>query len=149
MSDLTTIMLPDGTEIDLSDLDESELLELYRSYEEQDSLVSVGTVVGGGFTSTLDSCLGPTTWQTMLVAAKIFAMCFLLRVVTLMKIPNRIKHSVSCVTGIATFHMFFVDHQMLYHLFVFCSIGYLLMVLAGKFKGALVSLFCVTFLLSW
>jgi hypothetical protein len=151
MSDGTTIMLPDGSELDLSDLTDDELLELYQSYEEHlaNSLTSVGTLVGGGFTSTLDSCLGPTTWQTMQVAAKLFSFCLILRVVTLVNIPTKMKHFVSCLTGIATFVIFFGEHSMLYHLLTLCGGGYVLIFIAAKHKGGVVSLFCVAFLLTW
>ena len=151
MSDSTTIMLPDGSELDLSDLTEDQLLELYQSYEEHlaDSLTSVGTLVGGGFAGTLDSCLGPTTWQTMEMAAKLFSFCLILRVVALVNMPTRLKHFVSCVTGIATFVIFFAEHSMLYHLLTLCGGGYAFMFIAEKHKGAVVSLFCVAFLLTW
>jgi hypothetical protein len=148
MSDSTTIMLPDGSELDLSELSEDELLELYQSYEEN-SLTSVGTLVGGGFTGTLDSCLGPTTWQTMEVAAKLFSLCLILRVLLLLSIPTRMKHLVSCLTGIATFVIFFSENSMVYHLLALCAGGYMLLLIVAKHKGAVVSLFCVAFLLTW
>ena len=151
MSESTTIMLPDGSELDLSDLTEDELLALYQSYEEQfaTSMTSVGTLVGGGFATTLDSCLGPTTWQTMTVAVKIFSMCFILRVATLVNMPARVKHLISCITGVATFVIFFTEHSMHYHLLALCGGGYMLMCIAARHKGGVVSLFCVAFLLTW
>lgn len=151
MNEPTTIMLPDGSELDLSDLTEDELLALYQSYEEQmaNSMTSVGTLVGGGFATTLDSCFGPTTWQTMQVAAKIFSMCLILRIATLVNIPPRAKHLISCITGIATFVIFFAEHSMLYHLLALCGGSYMLMCMAAKHKGGVVSLFCVAFLLTW
>ena len=151
MSDSTTIMLPDGSVLDLAELSEDELLELYQSYEENlgNSLTSVGTLVGGGFSETLDSCLGPTTWQTMQMVAKLFSLCLILRVVLLVNMPTRMKHFVSCITGIATFVIFFSEHFMVYHLLVLCTGAYMLMFIVAKHKGGIVSLFCVAFLLTW
>lgn len=152
MSESTTIMLPDGSELDLSDLTEDELLELYQNYEEDlaNSVTSVGTLIGGGFASTLESCFGPTTWQTSQVAGKLFTLCLILRVITLVNIPTRWKHFASCLAGVATFVIFFSEHfHMLYHLFILCGGGYILMSIAVKYKGGFVSLYCVALLLIW
>lgn len=151
MNNRTSIMFPDGSELDLADLTEDELIELYESYgaDMANSFSGVGTLVGGGFAGTFDSCVGPTSWQTMQVAAKLFSFCLVLRVLTLFNIPTRIKHLVSCLTGIATFVVFFAEHSILYHLLTLCAGGYILMFMASKNKGAVVSLFCVTFLLTW
>ena len=151
MSESTLIMLPDGSELDLSDLSEDELLELYNSYEEQFGglSTSVGTLVGGGFSTTFDSCLAPTTWQTMELAAKLFSLCLILRVATLFKISNRTKHFISFLTGIATFYVFFSEHSVLHHLLMLCAGGYVIMLAATKYKGVAVSFFCVAFLIAW
>lgn len=150
MSD-TTIMLPDGSELNLADLSEEELLELYHSYEtdlmNQDT--GVGTIVGGGFVTTLESCVGPTSWQTMEMAGKLFSLCLFLRFVTLLKVPPNVKHLFSCLTGFFVFVLFFREHSVLYHLFFFCGVGYGLVRITTNYKGAVVSLFCVLYLLTW
>lgn len=149
MSD-STIMLPDGSELNLADLSEEELLELYHSYEidlmNQGTDV-VGTLIGGGFLTTLQSCVGPTTWQTMEMAGKLFSLCLILRIITLLKVPPNVKHLVSCGCGFLAFVIFFGEHFVLTHLFFLCGIAYGLLYYVTAYKGFIVSLFCVLFLL--
>lgn len=145
----STVMLPDGSELNLGDLTEDELLELYHNYETGLISDNPGTLVGGGFLTTLHSCLGPTTWQTMEMAGKLFSICLILRVVTLLRIPTKAKHLASSLCGVAAFEIFYGEHSVLYHFFALLGLGYGLLFAPIRYKGAIICLFCVVYLLTW
>lgn len=132
--------VPDFVDYDLAEYyDDPDELALYKEYEEM--------VKYGRFFYTFKSCVGPTTFQTVDLVGPLIAMCCILRVISLLKLPKLVVHFVSFVCGVGAL-ILFVKKNSVYPVSM-CALGYpVLFVKKGK-RGMAMALSSITFLIVW
>lgn len=119
--------------------DDIDELALYQEYQEMEKY--------GRFFYLFKSCAGPTTFQTVELVGPLIAMCVILRIVSLLKLPTLIVHFVSFVCGIAALFLF-VKKNALYPLTLCCLSYPVLFVRNGK-RGIVMACTSVAFLITW
>ena len=134
------LQLPDFADDDLVEYyDDPDELALYKEYEEMAKY--------GRFFYMFKSCVGPTTFQTVDLVGPLIAMCCILRVISLLKLPRLVVHFVSFVCGVGALFLF-VKKNSVFPLSM-CALGYpVLFVKKGK-RGMVMALSSVTFLIVW
>ena len=134
------LQLPDIVDEDLIEYyDDPEEMALYREYEEMSKY--------GRFFYMFKSCVGPTTFQTVDLVGPLIAMCLILRVISLLKLPRLLVHFVSFVCGIGALFLF-VKRNMIYPL-TMCALGYPVLFVTNGKRGMMMGLTSVTFLIVW
>lgn len=119
--------------------DDPDELALYQEYQEMEKY--------GRFFYLFKSCVGPTTFQTVELVGPLIAMCVILRIVSLLKLPRLIVHFVSFVCGIAALFLF-VKKNALYPL-TLCCLSYPVLFLRNGKRGLVMACTSVAFLIVW
>ncbi|KAM7437527.1 hypothetical protein ABFA07_012889 [Porites harrisoni] len=118
--------------------DDPDELALYQEYQEMEKY--------GRFFYLFKSCVGPTTFQTVELVGPLIAMCVILRIVSLLKLPRLIVHFVSFVCGIAALFLF-VKKNALYPL-TLCCLSYPVLFLRNGKRGLVMACTSVAFLIT-
>ena len=135
-------------ELELADLSDEDLVEyyddldelaLYREYEDFAKY--------GRFLYMFKSCVGPTTLQTVDMVGPLIAMCLILRIIALLRIPKLLVHLFSFVFGTAALFMF-VKKNTAYPL-ALSALGYPVLFLKNEKRGVVMALTSVSFLIVW
>lgn len=119
--------------------DDPDELALYQEYQEMEKY--------GRFFYLFKSCVGPTTFQTVELVGPLIAMCVILRIVSLLKLPRLIVHFVSFVCGAAALFLF-VKKNALYPL-TLCSLSYPVLLVRNGKCGMVMACTSVTYLITW
>ena len=140
MAEMYGLELEDFEDQDLIEYyDDPDELALYKEYEDFEKY--------GRFLYMFKSCVGPTTSQTVNLVGPLLAMCFIFRIIALMRLPKLLVHFVSFICGTAALFLF-VKENTAYPL-VMCFLGYPVLFLKYKKRGMVMGLTCVTFLIVW
>lgn len=135
-------------EIQLPDYVDENLLEYYDDpdelllYEDLEQMSKYGR-----FFYMFKSCVGPTTTQTVDLVGPLMAMCFILRVVSLLKLPRLLVHFVSFVCGLAALFLF-TKKNSVYPL-AMSALGYALLFVKNGKRGMVMAITSVTFIIVW
>ncbi|XP_068718804.1 protein-serine O-palmitoleoyltransferase porcupine-like [Montipora capricornis] len=133
-------------ELELADLSDEDLVEyyddldelaLYREYEDFAKY--------GRFFYMFKSCVGPTTLQTVDMVGPLIAMCLILRIIALLRIPRLLVHLFSFVFGTAALFMF-VKKNTAYPL-ALSALGYPVLFMKNEKRGVVMALTSVSFLI--
>lgn len=135
-------------EVQLPDFFDDNLVEYYDDpdelllYEEFQQMSKYGR-----FFYMFKSCVGPTTTQTLDLVGPVLAMCFILRVVSLLKLPRLVVHFVSFVCGVGALFLFAKKNSVFP--LTMSALGYgILFVKNGK-RGVVMTIASVTFIIVW
>ena len=101
----------------------------------------------GRFFYMFQSCVGPTTVQTFDLVGPLLAMCFILRVVSVVKLPRLVVHFVSFVCGLGALFLF-TKKNSVYPL-AMSAIGYIILFVKHGKRGIVMALTSVMFLIVW
>ena len=131
---------------ELQDFDES-FLDYYDSiddelYKELEDMKNYGR-----FLYLCKACVGPTTSQTVELVGPLLALCFVLRVTSLLKLRHLVIHFVSFVCGLGALFLF-VKKNSIYPL-AMSVMGYGVLFVKNGRKGIVMGFTCVTFLVVW
>jgi len=133
------LQLPDFSDERLVDYyDDPDELALYQEYEEMAKY--------GRFLYMFKSCVGPTTVQTVDLVGPLIAMCFILRVISLLKLPRPVVHCVSFICGNGALFLF-VKKNSVYPL-TMCALGYPVLLIKNGKRGMVMALASVTFIIT-
>lgn len=134
------LQLPDFSDEGLVEYyDDPDELALYQEYEEMAKY--------GRFFYMFKSCVGPTTVQTVDLVGPLIAMCFILRVISLLKLPRLVVHFVSFICGTGALFLF-VKKNSVYPL-TMCALGYPVLFIRNGKRGMVMALASVTFIITW
>lgn len=134
------IQLPDFVEENLVEYyDDPDDLLLYEDLEQMSKY--------GHFFYMFKSCVGPTTTQTVDLVGPLLAMCFILRVVSVLKLPRLLVHFVSFVCGLAALFLF-TKKNSVYPL-AMSALGYALLFVKNGKRGIVMAVTSVTFIIVW
>lgn len=132
------LQLPDLVDENLVEYyDDPEELALYQEYKEMEKY--------GRFLYMFKSCVGPTTTQTFDLVGPLIAMCFILRGISLLRLPRLVVHFVSFVCGTAALFLF-VKKNFVYP-FTMCTLGYPVLFVRNGRRGMVMALTSVAFLI--
>lgn len=139
-SDMDEVQLPDFVDENLVEYyDDPDELLLYEDLQQMSKY--------GRFFYMFKSCVGPTTFQTVDLVGPLLAMCLILRVVSVLKLPRLVVHFVSFVCGVGALFLF-VKKNSVYPL-TMSALGYgILFVKNGK-RGMVMTITSVTFIIVW
>ena len=138
--EMEELQLPDIVDEDVIEYyDDPDELALYKEYEDM--------LKYGRFFYMFKSCVGPTTFQTFDLVGPLIAMCLILRVISLLKLPTLLVHFVSFVCGTGAL-LLFVKKNMVYPL-TMCALGYPVLFVKNGKRGMVMALTSVTFLIVW
>ena len=134
------VQLPDFVDDNLVEYyDDPDELLLYEEFQQMSKY--------GRFFYMFKSCVGPTTSQTVDLVGPLLAMCFILRVVSVLKLPRLVVHFVSFVCGVGALFLF-AKKNSVYPL-TMSALGYgILLVKNGK-RGVVMTIASVTFIIVW
>ena len=139
-SEMDEIQLPDYVDENLVEYyDDPDELLLYEDLEQMSKY--------GRFFYMFKSCVGPTTTQTVDLVGPLLAMCFILRVVSLLKLPRLLVHFVSFVCGLAALFLF-TKKNSVYPL-AMSALGYALLFVKNGKRGMVMAITSVTFIIVW
>ena len=119
--------------------DDPDELSLYEEYEQMTKY--------GRFFYMFKSCVGPTTVQTVDLVGPLIAMCVILRVISLLKLPRIVVHFVSFVCGLGALFLF-VKKNAVYPV-TMCFLGYPVLFLRKEKRGMVMALASVIFIIVW
>lgn len=129
----------DLEDVDLADLEEAYYRELMES---EDFML----VEGGGFYQTFRSCLWPIVSQTADSVLPLLALCLILRVISMTRVPRALVHFVSFLTGVAALIQF-CKRGFVYGLFL-GVMGYVVLLVAPGYRGRVMAVLTVTSMLA-
>lgn len=133
-------------EIQLRDYVDENLIEYYDDpdelllYEDLEQMSKYGR-----FFYMFKSCVGPTTTQTVDQIGPLLAMCLILRLVSLLKLPRLLIHFVSFVCGLAALFLF-TKKNSVYPL-AMSALGYALLFVRNGNRGMVMAITSVTFII--
>jgi len=134
------IQLPDYVDENLIEyFDDPDELLLYEDLEEMYKY--------GRFFYMFKSCVGPTTTQTVDLVGPLLAMCLILRLVSMLKLPRLVVHLVSFVCGLAALFLF-TKKNSVYPL-TMSALGYALLFVKNGNRGMVMAITSVAFIIMW
>lgn len=99
----------------------------------------------GRFFYMFQSCVGPTTVQTFDLVGPLLVMCFILRVVSALKLPRLVVHFVSFICGLGALFLF-LKKNLVYPL-AMSALGYLILFVKHGNRGMVMASTSVMFLI--
>ena len=139
-SEMDELQLPDYVdENSVEYYDDPDDLLLYEDLEQMSKY--------GRFFYMFKSCVGPTTIQTVDLVGPLLAMCLILRVVSMLKLPRLVIHFVSFVCGLAAL-LLFTKKNSVYPL-AMSALGYALLFVKNGKRGMVMAITSVTFIIVW
>lgn len=134
------IQLPyDADENLIEYYDDPDELLLYEDLEQMSKY--------GRFFYMFKSCVGPTTTQTVDQIGPLLAMCLILRLVSMLKLPRLLVHFVSFVCGLVALFLF-TKKNSVYPL-AMSALGYALLFVRNENRGMVVAITSVAFIIMW
>ena len=134
------IQLPyDADENFIEYYDDPDELLLYEDLEQMSKY--------GRFFYMFKSCVGPTTTQTVDQIGPLMAMCLILRLVSMLKLPRRLIHFVSFVCGLAALFLF-TKKNSVYPL-AMSALGYAQLFVRNGNRGMVMAITSVAFIILW
>lgn len=119
--------------------DDPDELLLYEDLEQMSKY--------GRFFYMFKSCVGPTTTQTVDQIGPLLAMCLILRLVSMLKLPRVLIHFVSFVCGLAALFLF-TKKNSVYPL-TMSALGYALLYVRNGSRGMVMAITSVAFIIMW
>ena len=139
-SKMDEIQLPDYVDENFIEYyDDPDELLLYEDLEQMSKY--------GRFFYMFKSCVGPTTTQTVDLVGPLLAMCLILRLVSMLKLPRLVVHFVSFVCGLAALFLF-TKKNSVYPL-AMSALGYALLFVKNGNRGMVMSITSVAFIVIW
>lgn len=140
ITEMDEIQLPDYIDENLIEYyDDPDELSLYEDLEEMAKY--------GRFFYMFKSCVGPTTTQTVDLVGPLLAMCLILRLVSMLKLPRLVVHFVSFVCGLAALFLF-TKKNSVYPL-AMDALGYALLFVKNGKRGMVMAITSVAFIVVW
>lgn len=131
---------------DIADI-ERQLMEMDIDIDNFNPDLYYGEPKRFAFVNTFNQCFWPTSSQTINIVGPLVGLCFAVRVVSILPVPRWLVHLTSLVTGCVAMYLF-MDHFVGYPV-VMCLIGYPILYLPMGKKGAVMSLLCLVYILTW
>lgn len=135
-------------------MDEYDLTEIERQLMDMDMDIDnfnpdeyYGEPKTFPFMNTFNQCFWPTSTQTLGIVGPLVGLCLVVRVISILPVPRWFVHLTSLVTGCVAMHLF-MEHFVGYPV-VMCLLGYCILSLPMVYKGAVMSLMCLIYILTW
>ncbi|EDO40458.1 predicted protein, partial [Nematostella vectensis] len=119
---------------------------MYEDFNPDDFIFAEEPTGRFGFMQTFRQCAVPTITQTLDNVGPLLVMCVILRLIAILRVPRWLVHLVSALTGIGAMTIF-IKEYMGYPL-VMCLVGYPVLFVFKGYRGPLMSLVCLVYILT-